>query len=91
MNSKSLKLINVGNLLTYNSKKKSMISEQDLEIIVSNGKIIGIGKNLKNADTTNSNHFGGKTISSYTNCISSTHILCCYHNLFKITQISPIL
>ena len=34
MNSKSLKLINVGNLLTYNSKKNSMISEEGLEIIV---------------------------------------------------------
>ena len=50
MNSKSLKLINVGNLLTYNSKKNSMISEQDLEIVVSNGKIIEIGKNLNNVD-----------------------------------------
>ena len=50
MNSKSLKLINVGNLLTYNSKKKSMISDEDLEIIIRNGKIIEIGKNLKNAD-----------------------------------------
>ena len=50
MNSKSLKLINVGNLLTYNSKKKSMISDEDLEIIIRNGEIIEIGKNLKNAD-----------------------------------------
>lgn len=50
MNSKSLKLINVGNLLTYNSNKNSMIYEQDLEIIVSKGKIIEIGKNLKNVD-----------------------------------------
>ena len=44
MNSKSLKLINVGNLLTYNSKKKSMISDEDLEIIIRNGEIIEIGK-----------------------------------------------
>ena len=50
MKSKSLKLINVGRLLTYNSKKKSMISEEDLEITVKNGKIIEIGKNLDNAD-----------------------------------------
>ena len=50
MNSKSLKLINVGNLLTYNSKKESMISDEDLEIIIRNGEIIEIGKNLKNAD-----------------------------------------
>ena len=50
MNSKSLKLINVGNLLTYNSKKESMISDEDLEITIRNGKIIEIGKNLKNAD-----------------------------------------
>ena len=50
MISKSLKLINVGNLLTYNSKKESMISDEDLEIIIRNGEIIEIGKNLKNAD-----------------------------------------
>ena len=50
MISKSLKLTNVGNLLTYNSKKKSMISDEDLEITIRNGKIIEIGKNLNNAD-----------------------------------------
>ena len=50
MISKSLKLINVGNLLTYDSKKKSMISDEDLEIKIRNGKIIEIGKNLNNAD-----------------------------------------
>ena len=50
MSSKSLKLINVGNLLTYNSKKESMISDEDLEITIRNGKIIEIGKNLNNAD-----------------------------------------
>ena len=50
MNSKSLKLINVGNLLTYNSKKKSMISDENLEITIRNGKIIGIGRTLNNAD-----------------------------------------
>ena len=50
MNSKSLKLINIGNLLTYNSKKNSMVSEEGLEIIVRHGKIIKIGKNLNNAD-----------------------------------------
>ena len=50
MNSKSLKLINIGNLLTYNSKKNSMVSEEGLEIIVRHGRIIEIGKNLNNAD-----------------------------------------
>ena len=50
MNSKSLKLINVGNLLTYDSKKKSMTSQKGLEIKVRNGKIVEIGKNLKDAD-----------------------------------------
>ena len=50
MNSKSLKLVNIGNLLTYNSKKNSMVSEEGLEIIVRHGKIIEIGKNLNNAD-----------------------------------------
>ena len=43
MNFKSLKLINIGNLLTYNSKKNSMVSEEGLEIIVRHGKIIKIG------------------------------------------------
>ena len=50
MNSRSLKLINVGNLLTYDSKKKSMILKQRLEIIINNGKIIEVGKNLHNTD-----------------------------------------
>ena len=50
MNSEFLKLINVGNLLTYNSKKNSMVSEEDFEIIIRNGKIIEIGKNLYDAD-----------------------------------------
>jgi len=50
MNSKSLKLVNIDNLLTYNSKKNSMVSEEGLEIIVRHGKIIEIGKNLNNAD-----------------------------------------
>ena len=50
MNSKSLKLINIGSLLTYDSKKNSMVSEEGLEIIVRYGKIIEIGKNLSNAD-----------------------------------------
>ena len=50
MNSNSLKLINIGNLLTYNSKKNSMVLEEGLEIIVRHGKIIEIGKNLNNAD-----------------------------------------
>ena len=50
MNSKSLKLINIGNLLTYNSKKNSMVSDRGLEIVVRHGKIIEIGKNLNNAD-----------------------------------------
>ena len=50
MNLKSLKLINVGNLLTYDSEKKSMISEKRLEIIIYNGKIIEIGKNLSDTD-----------------------------------------
>ena len=47
MNSNFLKLINIGNLLTYNSKKKSMVCEGGLEIIINNGNIIEIGKNLK--------------------------------------------
>ena len=50
MNLKSLKLINVGNLLTYNSKNKSMTSAKRLEIIIYNGKIIEIGKNLSDTD-----------------------------------------
>ncbi len=50
MKTKSLKLINVGNLLTYNSKKMSMISAPDIEIIIRDGKIFEIGKNLDNAD-----------------------------------------
>ena len=50
MNSKPLKLININNLLTYNAKKKSMILESGLEVIIDNGKIIEVGTNLSNVD-----------------------------------------
>ena len=50
MINKSLKLINVGNLVSYNSKKEAMVSKKDLEIVIKNGKIIEIGRCLNDAD-----------------------------------------
>ena len=50
MINKSLKLINIGNLVSYNSKKEAMVSKKDLEIVIKNGKIIEIGRCLNDAD-----------------------------------------
>ena len=50
MINKSLKLINIGNLVSYNSKKEEMASKKDLEIVIKNEKIIEIGKSLNDAD-----------------------------------------
>ena len=50
MINKSLKLINIGNLVSYNSKKEAMDSKKDLEIVIKNEKIIEIGRSLNNAD-----------------------------------------
>ena len=50
MINKSLKLINIGNLVSYNSKKEAMDSKKDLEIVIKNEKIIEIGRYLNDAD-----------------------------------------
>ena len=50
MINKSLKLINIGNLVSYNSKKEAMVSKKDLEVVIKNGKIIEIGRCLNDAD-----------------------------------------
>ena len=46
MINKSLKLINIGKLVSYNSKKEAMVSKKDLEVVIKNGKIIEIGRCL---------------------------------------------
>ena len=50
MNSNSLKLINIGTLVSYDSRKGSMVSSKKLEIIIEDGKIKEIGRNLNSAD-----------------------------------------
>ena len=50
MNSNSLKLINIGTLVSYDSRKGSMASSKNLEIIIEDGKIKEIGRNLNSAD-----------------------------------------
>ena len=50
MSSKLLKLINVGKLVTYDSKKESMSQSQNVEIIMMNGKILKIGRDLDYVD-----------------------------------------
>ena len=45
-----LKLGNIGNLVTYNSKMDKMINSKNIEIIIDDGKIIEIGENLTDTD-----------------------------------------
>tara|TARA_B100000519_G_scaffold195424_1_gene200454 strand:- start:144 stop:1346 length:1203 start_codon:yes stop_codon:yes gene_type:complete len=45
-----LKLGNIGNLVTYDSKRGRMISSENIELIINNGKIIEIGTKLGDAD-----------------------------------------
>ena len=46
----TLKLFNIGNLVTYNMNDNSMISLKDVEILISEGKIIEIGSKVSDAD-----------------------------------------
>ncbi len=46
----SLKLINIGELVTYNSEKKSMVILKDIEIAIENGKISDIGTLVGDCD-----------------------------------------
>ena len=39
----TLKLINIGNMVTYSMNESSMISSKGMEILISDGKIIEIG------------------------------------------------
>ncbi|MDB2351544.1 hypothetical protein N9W06_04570 [Candidatus Marinimicrobia bacterium] len=50
MNNNSLKLINVGTLVSYDSEKDSIVSSKNLEIVIEGGKIKEIGRNLNSAD-----------------------------------------
>ena len=47
---KTLKLINIGNIVTYSTDNESMISLKDKEIIISGGKVSEIGNSLSDAD-----------------------------------------
>ena len=47
---KTLKLINIGNIVTYSVDNESVISLKDKEIIISGGKISEIGSSLSSAD-----------------------------------------
>ena len=50
MKDNSLKLINIGNLVSYNSKKEEMVTKSDMEIIIKNNKIVEIGRHLNEID-----------------------------------------
>ena len=49
MKTDSLKLINIGNIVTYDTDLESMVSLGQNEIIISEGKIIEIGENLSDS------------------------------------------
>ena len=46
----AVKLINIGNLVTYSSGDNSMVSLEKMEIVISDGKIVDIGRKLGDAD-----------------------------------------
>ena len=46
----TLKLFNIGNMVTYNMGASSMISSKGMEILISEGKIIEVGSKVSNAD-----------------------------------------
>ena len=43
---KSIKLINIGKLVTYSSGDNSIVSLEDMEVVISDGKIIDTGIEL---------------------------------------------
>ena len=46
----TLKLFNIGNMLTYSMNEGEMISSKSMEILISEGKIIEIGSRVSDAD-----------------------------------------
>ena len=46
----TLKLFNIGNMVTYSMNESSMISSKGMEILISDGKIIEIGPKVGDAD-----------------------------------------
>ena len=50
LNMTAVKLINIGNLVTYSSVDNSVVSLEDMEIVISDGKIINVGRQLDDAD-----------------------------------------
>ena len=47
----TLKLGNIGSLVTYDSSIQKMVSHKDIEIVIGNDKIIDIGTKLDHADS----------------------------------------
>jgi len=46
----TLKLFNIGNMVTYSVNENSMISSKGMEILILDGKIIEVGSKVSNAD-----------------------------------------
>ena len=46
----TLKLFNIGNLVTYSVNENSMICAKGMEILISEGKVIEIGSKVSDAD-----------------------------------------
>ena len=46
----TLKLFNIGDMVTFSHKENSMISLKNMEILISNGKIVEIGSKVSDAD-----------------------------------------
>ena len=41
----SLKLGNIGSLVSFNSEYSKMITEREVEVVIENGKLLTLGKN----------------------------------------------
>tara|TARA_Y100000748_G_scaffold241464_1_gene205628 strand:+ start:435 stop:581 length:147 start_codon:yes stop_codon:yes gene_type:complete len=46
----TLKLFNIGNMVTYSMNNNSMMSNRGMEILISDGKIIDVGPKVPDAD-----------------------------------------
>ena len=47
---RTLKLGNIGSLVSFNSELSKMITKRDVEVVIENGTIIEIGKKLGDTD-----------------------------------------
>ena len=55
----SLKLTNIGQLITYDSEVNEMLTHENVEVAIEKNQIVDIGKDLGDADSPTSNQLRG--------------------------------